>query len=167
MKKVCVAVFLCLILAGCGAKETFETIPDIYATEVSAAPVQRVMLSLPEEAAVPIMANGDSGSIYMCNGYTVAVQTMQAGDLDRTFRQTTGFASDALTVMQTETQGFTRYDCVWTAAGEGEDQICRAAILNDGNYHYAVTVMASASQAGALNEQWQNVLDSVTLVSTG
>lgn len=167
MKKLCCLAALCLILSGCGVQETFETIPDICTQEVSAPPVQKVALTLPDEAATPAMTNGETNAIYLCDGYTVAVQTMDAGNLDKTFRQTTGFGADGLTVMQTSAQGIKRYDCVWTAAGEGEDQICRAVILDDGNYHYAVTVMGAASSAGKLREKWQTILDSACLVSIG
>lgn len=166
MKMLCFVILLCLVLAGCSAQETFETIPDIYATEVSAPACQQVELALSEEAATPTMTSSENDRIYLCDGYTVAVQTLRSGDLNRTLRQSTGFTSDELTVMETASQGVKRYDCVWTAAGEGEDQVCRAAILDDGSYHYVVTVMSAASTAGEFAQQWQQLLDSIRLVST-
>ena len=165
VKKYCVVLLAVLALSGCGVQETFETIPDIYAGQMEEQPCQQVELSLPEGTSVPTMVGEAQNQLYLCDGYTIAVQTMPAGDLDRTLRQTTGFVSDALTVMQTNQEGIQRYDCVWTAAGEGEDQVCRAAILDDGYYHYTVTLMAGASASGELSQQWQQILDSVRLVS--
>lgn len=151
-------------MTACGARETFETISDVY--DVSAmARLQQVKITLPEDASVESMGSGDSGELYLCDGYCVTVQTMEAGDLDRTLRQTTGFSKDQLTVMQTRAGNAERYEFVWSAAGEAEDQMCRAVVLDDGAYHYVVTVMAEASQAGELAEVWQHILDSVTLVS--
>lgn len=123
-------------------------------------------ITLPKEAAVPSMENEDAGRIYLCDGYTLTVQTLAGGDLDRTLRQITGFGRAQLTVMETRSEDITRYACVWSAAGEGGDQVGRAVILDDGSCHYAVTVMAEASIAGDLAENWQEILESVKLSST-
>ena len=156
---------MALLLSGCAAQETFETLSDDY--DISAmAQMQQLQLTLPEDAAVTTMENDETGKIYLCDGYSVAVQTMQAGDLNKTLRQVTGFSKEQLTVMQTRKDGITRYECVWSAAGEGGDQVCRAAILDDGSYHYAVTVMAEQAAAGQQTKTWQSILDSITL-STG
>lgn len=162
MKKCWIVLALVLFLAGCGAQETFETVSDALDAPAMAQ-MQQVQLVLPDEAALPSMENSDAGKIYLCDGYTVTVQTMEAGDLDKTLRQSTGFAKNQLTVMETERDGITRYECVWSAAGEGGDQVGRAVVLDDGCYHYVVTVMADFERAGDLTKTWQGILDSVTL----
>ena len=154
-----------LLLSGCGSQETFERVIDTDATPVMMQQSCRVSMKLPEEAAVPAMENESAGCIYLCDGYTVCVQTAAAGDLNRTFQENTGFTKDALTVIETQQQGITRYDCVWTAAGEGEEQICRGVILDDGSFHYVVTVMTNASDAERFAQQANAILDSVSLVS--
>lgn len=165
MKKLLIIPVLCLLLSGCGAQETFETVSDVYATPADAQ-MYRVELSLPENAVVQTMEATDGSTLYLCDGYSVTVQTMEAGDLDRTLRQVTGFGKDSLTVMETVKDGFDYYECVWCASGENTDQVCRAAILDDGTYHYAVTVMADYELAGDLSATWEHILDSMTL-STG
>jgi len=107
----------------------------------------------------------DGSKIYLCDGYCVTLQDYPSGDLDRTLRQTTGFGKDSLLVMETRQGQWKQYECVWSAAGEGEDQMCRATILDDGEKHYVVTVMADYSKAGDLNSTWQHIMDSATLVS--
>lgn len=166
MKKCWLILIFALLLTGCSAQETFETISDIYAVPASVT-MYEVQLSLPDEAASPSMEADDGSKIYLCDGYTVTVQTMQAGDLDRTLREVSGFSKEELTIMKTRKDDVTCYESAWCAAGEGEDQICRSVILDDGNYHYAVTVMANYSLAGELSAVWQHILDSVSLVSTG
>lgn len=164
MKKCWVIIAFMLVLAGCGTQKTFETVSDVYAEEAMAS-MQQVMLELPEEAAVPVLENEDTGKLYLCDGYTVTVQTFEAGDLEKTFREVTGFPKESLTVIQTRVSGMECYSCAWAAAGEGEEQVARTMILSDGNYHYAVTVMTDASKAGELAQVWQDIFDSVRLKS--
>ena len=65
--------------------------------------------------------------------------------------------------MKTERNGLSAYEYVWSAAGECEEQMCRGIILDDGAFHYAVTVMADYSQAGEQQQTWQELLNSVTI----
>jgi hypothetical protein len=160
LKKVSILLALLLLLTGCGGNEVFERVEDVYAP-VAETP-KKLALSLPKDAAVATVS-GSSGTLYLCDGYTVAVETLSGGDLNRTFKTITGFSSDRLTVMAREKDGITAYRCVWTSAGEGGDQVGRSLILDDGAFHYAVTVMASASDATALQDAWQSLFQSVTL----
>lgn len=165
VKKLCVVLILAAFLTGCGAKETFETVLD--GNDVPAmAQMQQLELKLPEEAAVPSMENPDTGKLYLCDGYTLTVQTMDAGDLNRTLRQLTGYESSQLTLLQTKQGDANRYEFVWSAAGESGDQIGRAVVLDDGSYHYSVSVMAPADDSGSHADTWQEIFDSVKLVST-
>lgn len=167
MKKlwIVLSLALTLTLTGCSIEDTLETISDLYDVPVMAQ-MQQVELALPKEAAAPSMENPEAGKLYLCDGYTLTVQTMGAGDLDRTLRQLTGFEKSQLTLMQTRRNDVDCYECVWTGAGEGGDQMSRAMVLDDGSFHYAVTVMAAAEDAGSLANVWQTIFDSVKLVST-
>ena len=165
MKRIIIAAASALLLVGCGTQETFETVDDTLVQPVL-APMQQVQISLPKDAAMPTMDNGENGKIYLCDGYTVTVQTFSGGDLNETLLQVTGFSRESLTMMETRQGETVRYDCSWSAMGEGENQVCRCAILDDGIYHYVVTVMAPESQAGTLQESWQNMLSSITLLNT-
>ncbi len=164
MKKLWAVLILAAFLTGCSAKETFETVSDLNEVPVLAQ-MQQLQLALPDEAAMPSMENPDAGKLYLCDGYTLSVQTMDSGDLDRTLRQLTGYGRSQLTLMQTQPSGVDRYECVWSAAGEDGDQIGRTVVLDDGSYHYSVSVMAAADDAGELADTWQEIFDSVKLVS--
>lgn len=159
MKKLCFLVAFVLLMAGCQAAQTFERVEDVYGSQPQMAPRQ-VTLLLPEE--VQTIAS-DSGRLYLCDGYDVTVETLASGDLSRTVQQLTGFSTDALTMLQTAAAGVDRYECVWTAAGENGDTVGRAVVLDDGQYHYCVTVMGNAKTAGELSTQWQTLLSSVHL----
>lgn len=161
MKKCILFLMAALLLCGCSAEPTFETIAD---DDVQSAMQEErgVLLTIPEEAAAQ-MIQGDSGAIYLCDGFEVTAQVITAGDLNQTFRDLTGFGSDDLTVMATAATDCTRYECVWSAAGESGDVVGRAVILDDGIYHYCLTVTADAQAASGLQEMWQQIFDSFGL----
>ncbi len=164
LKKCLILAGMLLMLTGCGAQETLETLSDEYIQPVS-APVWQMILDVPQDASVTVLEGEDAGKIYLCDGYTVTVQTMESGDLQKALRTLTGYEKEELTLMQTLQDGAKRYECVWAAAGEGEDQVGRVCLLDDGNYIYAVTAMAGESKSGELMDAWQELFDSFRLAS--
>ena len=164
MKIIIVLIVSVLCLSGCNAPKNLETVSDISDMQVAAIP-KKLEVAVPENATVCTMENGE-GSLWLCDGYVMTVQTMAGGDLNRTLVQLTGFSQDQLTVMQTKQGDIKRREFVWSAVGEGGDQVGRAVILDDGSNHYAVCVMADAAEAGKLTETWQKILDSVNLTDT-
>ena len=162
MKNFCFLLVLLVFLTGCGAQATFETVSDDYVQSV-AATMQQLQLALPEDAAVMTLENQGVGTLYLCDGYTITVQTLESGDLEKTLKTVTGFTSSGLQLLQTGAGELDRYECVWVAAGENGSQVCRGSILDDGNFHYVVTVMADAQTAGVLTDQWNTIMSSVSL----
>lgn len=156
MKKL-VILLVMLLLCGCGAEETFETVADEMVMQVVAQP-REILLTLPEETLLPAMES-DGRTLYLCNGYDVAVQTLESGDLDATIRQVCGFGSDELTVMETNSGDCRSYAFVWTAATDFGEQVGRAEILDDGNYHYVLTAMAPAEKALNFQEIWNGLFE--------
>lgn len=165
MKKCWIIALALILLTGCGAQQTFETVTDDYAVS-AAAPACKIGLSLPEEAAQTALHSQQEGSLYFCEDYTVAVQTLDGSDLDSTLRSVTGYGKDDLSLITTRRRGTDCYECVWTAAGETSQQVGRTVILDDGSYHYTVTVMADAEKAGQLRKTWDSLLGSFYLKDT-
>lgn len=161
MKKLLVLLLLLFSLTGCNASETMETIGDDLAVSAGAVASQIAVSFADGDAA--LLCGEDGSKLYLFDGYCVTIQTMEGGDIEKSVQEITGFSKDSLTVMQTMKDGLTSYEYAWCAVGEGEDQICRGVILDDGNYHYAVTVMADYTQAGQLRDTWKDILNSVTL----
>lgn len=162
MKMFAIVLVLSLLLTGCGAVETFETVSDDMVQSVM-GPAREVVLTLPDHAASPVINTDDGGKLYLCQGYVLTVQTLQSGDLDRTVRTLSGFGRDAVTVMETALRDVKRYEWVWTAAGEGGDQLARALVLDDGSRHYCLTAMAQAQASGELEAEWESVFSSFAL----
>lgn len=126
-------------------------------------PAREVSVSVPSDRTVTAMTDAAGDTLYLCDGYSVLIETLDAGDLDKTLKQVSGFGREQLQIMERQEDNLRRLECVWAAAGEGEDQIGRAVILDDGVYHYALTFMSDASKAGDLTEQWQKIAESFSL----
>jgi len=153
MKKIVAILMLAVLLCGCSAAETFETVNDDMEQPVMGQ-VKKVSLTLPESAASPVVNTDDGARLYLCQGYDLAVQTLVGGDINRTVTALCGYETDKVRLMESNQDGDKRYEWVWSAVGEDGDQIGRAVVLAQGDYHYCVSVMALAQSAGALEQEW-------------
>lgn len=160
MKKALTALWICLLLSGCAAGEPGETVADVWA-EQPAEP-REILVQLPEEAAAPAAENA-SGRFYICSDYEIEINTLEGGDLDATVRAISGCSREDLTVMASQPGGLKRYDFVWTAAGETGDRLGRAVILDDGTWHYTMTVLRDAEPVQSSQIVWRTVFESFTL----
>lgn len=161
LKKWFLLLFTMGMLTGC-ATPTFETLGDIPHQQVAAPAPRKVVLSLPEKAQQAVWSQ-EGDTMYLCNEYTIHLQTMDGGDLQGSMRQISGFDREKLTVIESVCGDHNRYEWVWTAPGEGGDAVFRCVLLSDGDFHYAVTVSADAEDAGRLTDQWNTLLSSFCL----
>lgn len=161
MRKYAFFLLISMLLTGCAAEETFETVADEWVQSV-AAPARDVNLTLPEDAVAPVSA-GEKGVLYQCTGYEIMVETLSSGDLEATLREVTGYSRENLTVIETCEGDIKRYDLIWSCLGEQGQQLCRGCILDDGNYHYVLTVLAEAEQAREYEEIWNELFSGYSL----
>lgn len=161
MKKQVVIALVALLLSGCGAAETFETISDEQVVPVSAE-IREVFISLPPEAASPVLED-EEGCVYVCGDYEIYQQTLSAGDLSATARAVSGYDAEDLTMVKTMAGTHKRYDFVWATVADQGDRVGKGCILDDGNYHYVLTIVGDAQTAGEHQAVWQEVLDSFAL----
>lgn len=162
MKRICCLLVTAVLLCGCSAQQAVETVTDELLLSAM-APEKELSVKLPADASKAVLAAEDGAELYFCDDYVLSLQTAPSGDLDRTVRTLCGYGADKLTVIQTKTVGAKRYDWTWTSAGEGSVQVGRAAVLDDGDYHYCVTVMADETAAGSLDGQWDTIFASLGL----
>ena len=160
MKKMLVILIVMVILTGCAA-QTFEKIEDLNDVQTMAQPAT-LLVDLPEEAAAPAM-QGSSGTLYFCGDYDIMVEVMPSGNLDNTLQTLTGFGRNELELVQTIRCGVDCYEGVWSAAGEAGDHVGRLLILDDGSFHYCVSVMAMAEDISNCADDWNSILTSVAL----
>lgn len=153
-----------LLLAGCSPSRELETVSDTM-VQPQRGEMQQMVINLPETAAAAVMSAEETGTVYFCDDFVLTMQTTASGDMHKTVADTTGYTYDRLPIIETAQGSAKRYDCVWTAAGENGNQVCRCAILDDGNYHYILTVMADAERSGELTQElWNDVFASFRIV---
>lgn len=161
MKKCWLFLVLPLLLCGCGAEETFETISDPVVQTLAGKPAQ-ISVTLPDGAVAPVL-EGDTEQVYTAGDYEIIIETLSSGDVDGTIRTLSGYEREKLTVMETKQGDLSRYDFVWTAAGEEGDLLGRAVILDDGSYHYCMTVLRDAATRQNTQIVWNDVFESFSL----
>ena len=160
-KRWSVLILLGLILSGCAAEETFETVADELVVSASA---QRrdIYVELPGEAASPAVES-DAGRLYLCGDYDIRVQILEGGDINGTVRSLTGFDMEDLTVVQTQRDQLPCYEFVFSSAGETGDQVGRGMIIDDGSWHYCLTVLGDAEKAAGNQVFWEDMFRSFRL----
>ena len=159
MKKWWVLLCLLVFLPGCAVAGSVETVDDDWLTPVD-APLGQILLELPASATMEASVGDEIGRLYLCDGYDLTVQTMDRGNLDRTCRSLCGLESERVTMLQMNDANGKRWEWAWTCVGEDGDWVGRAAVIDDGNYHYCVTVMAPAGAAAGLEDEWTALFDS-------
>lgn len=165
MRRLLLVCLTVLLLTGCSQPESYETVMDQVLTPVQHRPMQPVM-ELPGDAVEQVFSENSDRKVYFCDGFTLTLDTYPSGDLEKTLRQTTGFPKEQLDLIATEKAGIKHYVCAWSAAGEEAELICRMCLLDDGNYHYVLTAVAPAEQAGELVQGvWKQVFASFRLMA--
>ena len=156
-------LILALLLCGCTKATVYETVTDEADQSVSAQP-REILIDLAQEPVLPAMES-DNGTLYLCGDFDVAVQTFQSGDLQHTIREVSGFLPEELTVIQTENADVDRYEFVWSSATDLGQQIGRATILDDGNYHYILSATVDAEKIEEYQEIWNGIFETFQLAS--
>ena len=162
MKKWMVMLLAALLLSGCGSEETMETVADEWVVPVMAEPSQ-IQVKLPGEAAMPV-SESDSGRLYLCRDYEIALQTLSSGDLDASLRSVTGYGREALTVLETLRSDMPCYEFTWTCAGEEGDRIGQGILMDDGSYHYVMTALWDAEKTESMQIIWSEVFSSFDVI---
>ena len=68
MKKIIVMLMMSLLLSGCGAKETLETVADDIPLQPVLAEPAQISVRLPDNAVSPVLES-DTEQVYLCEDY--------------------------------------------------------------------------------------------------
>lgn len=161
MKKMVMLLVLPLLLTGCGAQETFETMAD-QVVEVLPPKPSQISVRLPDGAVAPVL-DSDFQQVYTAEDYEIIIETMASGDLADTIRRISGYEKENLTIIETQSDGIARYEFVWTAIGEHGSRLGQAVILDDGNYHYCLSALRDAHTKQNTQIVWSDVFESFAL----
>lgn len=162
MRKWVGLVLVLLMLTGCGSRETLETVADEQVVPVMAQPKQ-IRVTLPGEAAMPTVES-DSGRLYLCRDYEIMLQTLPGGDLNATLQSVTGYEREQLTILETLRSDMPCYEFSWACAGESGDRVGQGILLDDGAYHYCMTILWDAEKTEDLQIVWSEIFSSFDAV---
>lgn len=161
VKKIAAFLLCPLLLCGCAAEETFETVADQLVMPAMAQ-TREISVQLPDNAIAPVL-EGNGQQVYLSDQYEIIIETLDAGDLNATVQTLTGYEKQQLTVMETWQDTVSRYDFVWVSAGENGDRLGRAVVLDDGSYHYCMSVLRDAESSKTSQIVWDTVFGSFSL----
>lgn len=144
MKKWWIILPLALMLAGCSdtAEPVYETVGQIEYEPVVQAQPQHINVWTPADAAVETLAGEQDAVLYVWSDCELRVETLEAGDIQRTMETLTGIGYDGLTVMNYEKDGVEYYETVWTSGGEDGLYLGRALVADDGDFHYCLSLLS-------------------------
>lgn len=164
MKKLFALLLVTVLLTGCAAEQTFETINDNL--DAIAPEAKSISLTLPEDASVATFEGGEKDRLYICDGYTVSLSVADGGDINKTLLKYTGFPKELMTVVETASNGMKRYDGVWSCIGENGEQVGNVTIIDDGTYHYVLSILGDAAISGDLSAAWNEIKGSFSVTDT-
>lgn len=159
--KILLCVLMIALLSGCGVQETYETIADEAVQSVMASPKQ-ILVDLPGDALAPVLETAGE-QVYLSQDYEIIIETVNAGNLAQTVEALSGFPLEELTLVQTEMNGIRRHEFVWASAGERGDRLGRAVILDDGDFHYCMSVLRDTQEVSQIS--WEDVFSSFRIGS--
>jgi hypothetical protein len=164
MKKIWVIPLLVALLSGCSKQPVLETVTDVLYTPVLST-MQRILVQLPPELSSPALQSEQAGKLYLCDDYSVTIETVEAGDLEKTIRNATGMQKQDLQILQTQQGETKRYQWVWAANSETGIQVGRGCILDDGAYHYVLTALTDENTYEKIQPAWKEIFASFRLAS--
>lgn len=163
MKKIWWILLLALFLVGCGKEKSLETIGDVQDTPVIVT-MQQPLVQLPPQMSTPVLESEESGKLFLCDDYSVTLQTVSGGDLSETIRNATGMNIEDLQILQTQNDDIKCYQWVWAANGENGIQVGRGCVLDDGAYHYVLTALADEEVSGKVQSAWNEIFTSFQVI---
>ena len=139
-------VFFC----GCNGAESFEVLGDEIG-EFPVAEPAKVELKIPEDGTLDVMSGSD-WQYYEGEHYQIILQTYPSGNLSQTLQNITGYNKDNLSVMEISGEGIDKFLCAWSAVSEEGELVGRCTVLDDGVYHYCLSVLVDAEVSGEIRD---------------
>ena len=120
---------------------------------------EAILVDLPGDVLAPVLKT-EGEQVYLCQDYENIIETRSAGDLPATVEAISGFSPDEVTMVTSTQENQERHEFVWACVGEAGDRIGRAVILDDGSYHYCMSVLRDAKSQKVSQISWDDVFSS-------
>lgn len=156
---------LLMLLMGCGARQpvVYETVSDVFPVcAVEDAPYD-IAVELPPDAreltksAEGCLAEAADGA------YTICTRVLVTDGLDAAVYALSGYSQPQLRLDSAEA-GREACQFAWSCAGEQGQMVCRAKVLREGDYCYALCFSLKEGLGGEYNECINAVFSSFELL---
>lgn len=168
MKKGIIWIMAALLLSGCAGdtEPVYETIGNVWENEEPVSAPASIEFAVPDGAEMEAVSTDSEVKIYRIGDWELWTQALDGGDLRATFEQLTGMDWDALTVVNHPVGEKNVYETAWTAMDEEDTYIIRAAVIEEGDYHYCLSLMALEDNSRTVGQFFTEILENVNLADT-
>lgn len=164
-KQWCAVLAGLLMLSGCAAapEEVWETVDDPILMEAVSAfsEAYRMRVSIPEQTQC--VQQDETRQLWQAESgdYTVESRVLLADDAESAAHMLTGKDWQQLHPIRTTRFGLPEYRFVWYEAEEG--LLCRAALLTDLDYCYALVFRSREDCSGSYDTMSEEIFASLDL----
>ena len=167
-KAVFLTCALALLLGGCAAAEpAWETVDDTVVLDAGSYldSAYTMLFDVPADAREDALAAAAGRTVYTnaAGDYEIVGQTLLCADADTAVRRLSGFSPEELDVIETTRFGLPEYRFAWYTSGDEGGSLCRADVLLDGTYCYALTFSARESCGNTYDSTAQRVFATLSL----
>lgn len=166
MKRLLVLMMAAALMSGCAAEPVYETIGNAMEDTQPVISPGKIELVLPEEAEMQVIEDEYGSKSYRIGDREVWTQICDGGDVSATLEKVTGIRADALTVMEHQVLDMPCHEIAWITTNEEGTFVARTAVLDDGNYHYCVSLMMPEADAEKLGDSFSELLSGVSISGT-
>jgi hypothetical protein len=158
-----------LLLAGCAAEPTWETVNDTIEDAATVAALgeepYQIIFSVPMDAVLETFSQSDTRTVYtQADGeYEIEAMVLPTASIDEVVAELTGFAPDAVQTIKTERFSMPEYRFVWYSSSDEGGYLCRASVLTDAEYSYALVFSAREETGTTYRDCMNEVMDSFGL----
>lgn len=166
MKRILLCLMVGMMLGGCASEPVYETIGNAMEDTRPVSAPGTIELTLPEDAQMQVIDDEYGSKSYRIGDWEVWTQICDGGDINATLEQLTGISAEALTVMEYRLQDMPCSEVAWITTTDEGSLVCRTAVLDDGNYHYCISLMMPEEEAEVLGESFGALLEGAVISGT-
>ncbi len=169
MKKLLLFSLCALLLAGCAAEPTWETVDDTLESVAQTSAIGeepfQIIFSVPMDAVLETFSQTDTRTVYtQADGdYEIEALVLPTSDIDEVIAELTGFSPDVVETIQTKRFEMPEYRFVWYSESDEGGYLRRADVLTDTEYSYALIFSAREETGTTYHACMNEVLDSFGL----
>lgn len=153
-----------LVLSGCTAEPTFETIGNVWENSHAEELPASIEFGLPDDIVMEVMESDDNCRSYQIGDWMLWTEICNGGDIAATMKMLTGM-EDAEMISHPSGM-YSCHETAWAVTEEEGEYVMRAAVIPKGAYHYCLSMKAPVEDARQMGEVFSQILENVYLNDT-